>query len=208
MSYASAQHDRMLAGLVKDCYVVAVDLVASPPVCRVSDGEWVSGWVRWHSVAAGKARHWRAPSLNEQGTLISASGEVAQGTFDSGLYGNGGPPPDNRDHVEVWRFDDGGSLVYDWQAKSYSISLPSGTVTIKVGATRGRGDGQCRDGDVQHDQPGGEREHQGAGEHRRPVARDAEHQQRRGNSRHRWQQQPSLALTTTFNSARPVRAFS
>jgi phage baseplate assembly protein V len=134
--YVSAQHDRMLAGLVKDCYVVAVDLAASPPVCRVSDGEWVSSWVRWHSAAAGKARHWRAPSINEQGTLISASGEVAQGTFIPGLYGNGGPPPDNRDHVEVWRFDDGGSLVYDWQAKSYTISLPSGTVTIKVGATQ------------------------------------------------------------------------
>ena len=134
--YVSAQHDRMLAGLVKDCYVVAVDLSASPPVCRVSDGEWVSGWVRWHSVAAGKARHWRAPSLSEQGTLISASGDVAQGTFIPGLYGNAGPPPDNRDHVEVWRFDDGGSLVYDWEAKSYTISLPSGTVMIKVGGTQ------------------------------------------------------------------------
>ncbi|WP_433589595.1 phage baseplate assembly protein V [Pseudomonas koreensis] len=134
--YVTAQHDRMLAGLVKDCYVVAVDLAASPPVCRVSDGEWVSGWVRWHSVAAGKARHWRAPSIDEQGTLISASGDVAQGTFIPGLYGNGGPPPDNRDHVEVWRFDDGGSLVYDWQANSYTITLPSGTVTIKVGSTQ------------------------------------------------------------------------
>ena len=134
--YVSAQHDRMLAGLVKDCYVVAVDLAASPPVCRVSDGEWISGWVRWHSVAAGKARHWRAPSLNEQGTLISASGEVAQGTFIPGLYGNGGAPPDNRDHVEVWRFDDGGSLVYDWQTSSYTVSVPSGTVTIKVGSTQ------------------------------------------------------------------------
>ncbi|MGP6422218.1 phage baseplate assembly protein V [Pseudomonas putida] len=134
--YVAAQHDRMLAGLVKGCCVVAVDLAASPPVCRVSDGEWVSGWVRWHSVAAGKARHWRAPSINEQGTLISASGDVAQGTFIPGLYGNGGPPPDNRDHVEVWRFDDGGSLVYDWQASSYTITLPSGTVTIKVGSTQ------------------------------------------------------------------------
>ncbi|AZC56273.1 phage baseplate assembly protein V [Pseudomonas chlororaphis] len=135
MSYATAQHDRMLAGVVKDCYVVALDLSASPPVCRVSDGEWVSSWVRWHSVAAGKARHWRAPSLNEQGTLISASGDVSQGTFVPGLYGDAGPPPDNRDHVEVWRFDDGGSLVYDWKAKTYSITLPSGAVTIKVGST-------------------------------------------------------------------------
>jgi len=133
--YVPAQHDRMLAGLVKDCYVVAVDLAASPPVCRVSDGEWVSGWVRWHSVAAGKARHWRAPSLNEQGTLISASGDVAQGTFIPGLYGNGGPPPDNRDHVEVWRFDDGGSLVYDWESNKYTITLPTGEVLVKVGGS-------------------------------------------------------------------------
>lgn len=133
--YVAAQHDRMLAGVVKDCFVVAVDLAASPPVCRVTDGEWTSAWVRWHSIAAGKARHWRAPSMGEQGTLVSASGDVSQGTFIPGLYGNAGPPPDNRDHVEVWRFDDGGSLIYDWQAKSYSITLPSGTVTIKVAST-------------------------------------------------------------------------
>lgn len=135
MTFATAEHDRMLAGVVKDCYVVALDLTASPPVCRVSDGNWVSAWVRWHSVAAGKARHWRAPSMNEQGTLISTSGDVSQGTFIPGLYGNAGAQPDNRDHVEVWRFDDGGSLLYDWQAKTYTIDLPSGTVTIQVGAS-------------------------------------------------------------------------
>jgi phage baseplate assembly protein V len=133
--YASAQHDRMLAGLIKDCYVVAVDLTASPPVCRVSDGEWISAWVRWHSIAAGKARHWRAPSMGEQGTLVSASGDVSQGTFIPGLYGNAGAPPDNRDHVETWRFDDGGSLVYDWEAKKYTITLPSGEVMVKVGGS-------------------------------------------------------------------------
>ena len=135
MSFALAEHDRMLAGVVKDCYVVALDLTASPPVCRVSDGDWVSAWVRWHSVAAGKARHWRAPSMNEQGTLISASGDVSQGTFIPGLYGNAGAQPDNRDHVEVWRFDDGGSLIYDWQTNTYTIDLPTGTVTVTVGAS-------------------------------------------------------------------------
>lgn len=135
MSYASAMHDRMLASLVIPCRVVAVDLTAA--MVRVSDGSgWTSAWVRWHSQAAGKARHWRAPSLDEQGALISPSGEPAQGTFVPGLYGNAGPAPDNRDHVDVWRFDDGGSLVYDWQAKSYTIDLPSGTVTVKVGASQ------------------------------------------------------------------------
>jgi len=124
----------MLSCLVIPCRVVAVDLAAA--MVRVSDGSsWTSAWVRWHALAAGKARHWRAPSLGEQGALISPSGEPAQGTFVPGLYGNAGAQPDNRDHVEAWRFDDGGSLVYDWKAKSYIITLPSGTATVKVGGT-------------------------------------------------------------------------
>ena len=132
MNHALAEHDRMIAGVVKSCYVVALDLTARPPMCRVSDGEWVSAWVRWHSQAAGKARHWRVPSMGEQGALLSPSGDVSQGTFVPGLFGDAGPAPDNRDHIERWLFDDGGSLTYDWEAKSYSIDLPTGAVAIKV----------------------------------------------------------------------------
>jgi phage baseplate assembly protein V len=133
VSYASAEHDRMIAAMLMPCAVVGVDLVAGK--VRVSNGEWTSAWVRWHSLAAGKARHWRSPTLGEQGVLFNPSGQAGIGTFVPGLYGNAGGPPDNRDHVEVWRFDDGGSLVYDWQAKTYTITLPSGTVTIKVAST-------------------------------------------------------------------------
>jgi phage baseplate assembly protein V len=123
----------MIAAMLMPCAVVGVDLTG--PAVRVSNGEWTSAWVRWHSLAAGKARHWRAPSLGEQGVLFNPSGQAGMGTFIPGLYGNTGAAPDNRDHVEVWRFDDGGSLVYDWAAKTYTITLPTGTVTIKVGST-------------------------------------------------------------------------
>lgn len=133
MSYASAQHDRMIASTVMPCVVVGVDL--STAMVRVKSGDWISAWVRWHSQAAGRARHWRVPSVGEQGALISPSGEPAMGTFIPGLYGNAGAQPDNRDHVEVWRFDDGGSLVYDWEASSYTIDLPAGIVTVKVGGS-------------------------------------------------------------------------
>lgn len=133
MSWAQGEHDRMIAAMIMPCVVVGVDLMA--PAVRVKSGDWVSTWVRWHSQAAGKARHWRSPSLGEQGILFNPSGQAGMGTFVPGLYGVAGAPPDNRDHVEVWRFDDGGSLVYDWEAKSYTITVPTGTVTIKVGAT-------------------------------------------------------------------------
>lgn len=133
MSWAQGEHDRMIAAMIMPCVVVGVDLMA--PAVRVKSGDWVSAWVRWHSQAAGKARHWRAPSLGEQGILFNPSGQAGMGTFVPGLYGSAGAAPDNRDHVEVWRFDDGGSLVYDWEAKSYTITVPSGTVSIKVGET-------------------------------------------------------------------------
>ncbi|MFK7703051.1 phage baseplate assembly protein V [Pseudomonas caspiana] len=133
MSYVSAEHDRMIAAMLMPCVVVGVDLAA--PAVRVSNGQWTSAWVRWHSLAAGKARHWRAPSLGEQGVLFNPSGQAGMGTFIPGLYGNAGGQPDNRDHVEVWRFDDGGSLIYDWKARSYTITLPTGRVVTKVGST-------------------------------------------------------------------------
>lgn len=136
MGFPAAEHDRMLAGMMMPCEVVAVDLGASPPKCRVTNGEWTSAWVKWHSQGAGKARHFRAPSIGEQGMLISPSGNPALGTFVPGLYSGAGAAPDNRDHVEVWKFDDGGSLVYDWQAKTYTIDVPSGEVLIKVGASQ------------------------------------------------------------------------
>lgn len=133
MSYPSAEHDRMIAAMLMPCAVVGVDLAAA--MVRVSNGEWTSAWVRWHSLAAGMARHWRAPSIGEQGVLFNPSGQAGMGTFIPGLYGNAGAQPDNRDHVEAWRFDDGGSLVYDWQAKTYTITLPSGQVITRVGST-------------------------------------------------------------------------
>ena len=133
MSHALAEHDRMIAAMLMPCAVVGVDLPSA--TVRVSNGAWTSAWVRWHSLAAGKARHWRAPSVGEQGVLFNPSGQAGMGTFIPGLYGNAGPPPDNRDHVEAWRFDDGGSLVYDWEANSYTITLPTGKVITKVGAT-------------------------------------------------------------------------
>lgn len=133
-TYVSAEHDRMLASLIVPCVVVAVDLAAAR--VRVSNGEWTSAWVRWHAQGAGPARHWRAPGIGEQGVLLSPSGVLAMGTFVPGLYGDAGAPADSRDHIETWRFADGGSLSYDWAAHSYSIELPGGSVTVKVGGAQ------------------------------------------------------------------------
>ncbi|KAF1003636.1 MAG: hypothetical protein GAK36_00213 [Pseudomonas sp.] len=132
--YLSAEHDRMLGGMILPCVVVAVDLAAAR--VRVQSAGWTSAWVRWHAQAAGVARHWRAPSLGEQGVLLSPSGQVAMGTFVPGLYGGAQSAPDNRDYVESWSFPDGAVLAYDWQAHRYAIALPAGSIELQVGATQ------------------------------------------------------------------------
>jgi phage baseplate assembly protein V len=120
----------MIAAMVMPGKVVAAD-GAGRVRMEGRDG-WVSPWVKWHSQAAGKARHWREPSVGEGGTLFNPSGVPGAGTFVPGLFSDAGTAPDDRDHVDVWEFDDGGRIVYDWKAKTYDITLPTGTVTIKV----------------------------------------------------------------------------
>lgn len=132
--YVSAEHDRMLAALIMPCEVVAVDLAAAR--VRVRSGDWTSAWVRWHAQAAGAARHWRAPSLGEQGVLLSPSGSAALGTFVPGLFGAAAAAPNNRGEVESWHFPDGATLSYDWQAHRYDLQLPTGNATLKVGGTQ------------------------------------------------------------------------
>lgn len=128
-----AEHDRMIGAMLIPGHVVAVDTTSA--MVRIDSRGWISPWVRWHSQAAGKARHWRAPSINEKGTLLCPHGQPALGRFIAGLYSEDHPQPDNRDHVEVWRFEDGGSLAYDWQANTYDINMPGGTCTIMVGGS-------------------------------------------------------------------------
>lgn len=127
-------HDRMLGAMVMQCDVVDVNTSTGMVRLAGRDG-WQSPWVRWHSQAAGKARHWRAPSVGERGTLLCPSGVPQAGRFIPGQFG-AFAAPDDRDHVEVWEFEDGGRLVYDWQAKRYSISVPTGTVDITVGSSQ------------------------------------------------------------------------
>ena len=134
MSHVLSEHDRMIAGMVKECYVVALDLTARPPVCRVSDGEWVSAWLRWHSQAAGKARHWRVPSMGEQGTLLSPSGDVSQGTFVPGLFGDAGPAPDNRDHVERWLTVTALCCRLAWWISRSAATVTDSAVVVTSGA--------------------------------------------------------------------------
>ena len=111
MSYALSEMDRMLSGLIQPGSVEAVQL--KPPRVRVGDGDgWTSGWVPWLAMAAGKARHWRPPSVGEQAILLCPSGEPAQGFALVGFYTDA-LGSDDRPDVVSWLMPDGAVIEYD-----------------------------------------------------------------------------------------------
>ncbi|MCG9083940.1 phage baseplate assembly protein V [Laribacter hongkongensis] len=128
MSFELGEIDRQLSGMLLPGTVSAVD-VGSARVRVESDG-WVSGWVPWQSQAAGKARHWRVPSVGEQVVLLCPSGDPAQGFALTGFY-TAGHGHDNRADVVAWQMPDGGKVEYDF---ALGAVLVDGCKTVAVNA--------------------------------------------------------------------------
>lgn len=73
--YELGEMDRRMACLTQSAIVEAVTY--DPPRVKVRIGDWVSDWLKWQAGAAGKVRHWRPPSVDEEVALWAPSGDLA-----------------------------------------------------------------------------------------------------------------------------------
>ena len=80
------------------------------------------------------------PSMGEQGTLLSPSGDVSQGTFVPGLFGDAGPAPDNRDHVERWLAVTALCCRLAWWISRSAATVTDSAVVVTSGAIALDGD--------------------------------------------------------------------
>lgn len=126
MSFELSEIDRQVSTLIMAGNVTAVQM--KPPRVRVESDGWVSDWVPWFAFAAGKARHWRPPSIGEQAVLLSPSGDPAQGFALVGFYTDSFDG-DGRPDVVGWLMPDGAVMEYDHTASGL---LVSGTKTVTV----------------------------------------------------------------------------
>ncbi|AFC85465.1 phage baseplate assembly protein V [Frateuria aurantia] len=131
MSYPLAEHDRMIAAMLLPCVVEAVDPVQQR--IKVSNGDWISPWVRWHSGAAGAVQIWRVPSVGEPGVLLSPSGTVAAGTFVPGLLSAQWPNSESSADVTSIQWPDGTRIAYDAASGALTAALPKGQLSASVG---------------------------------------------------------------------------
>lgn len=133
MSYPLSELDRQVSGMIIAGYVSAVQL--KPPRVRVMSDDWESCLVPWFAFAAGKARHWRPPSVGEQAVLLSPSGDPAQAFALVGYY-TAEYPGDGRENVTAWLYPDGAVWEHDHAAGRTVIRVPaSGGIDLACGAS-------------------------------------------------------------------------
>lgn len=136
MSYPIAELDRRLAAMIQMGTVEEVK-PARPPRCRVRVGDWVSPWVMWQSLAAGKVRSWRPPSLGEQAVLLCPSGDPAVGValvgFPSDQHDQS---PDDDLDVTSGQWPDGARESYNHQTGERLVELPAhGRFSVRIGTS-------------------------------------------------------------------------
>ena len=127
--------DRRMACLTQSAIVEAITY--DPPRVKVRVGDWVSDWLKWQAGAAGKVRHWRPPSVDEEVALWAPSGDLAGAFVAPGYYteqhgGSGRSSPDET----ATDFPDGAFEQYNHASHEYVLSVPAGgRIVFRIGGT-------------------------------------------------------------------------
>ncbi len=93
------------------------------PCCRVKTGNITTGWLPFFTVRAGSTNEWNPVSVGEQCTILSPSGELAQGQVLAGLYSAANPPCSNNPAVHKTEWANGDYVEHNAETGAYSLKL-------------------------------------------------------------------------------------
>ncbi|SDQ38700.1 phage baseplate assembly protein V [Burkholderia orbicola] len=127
--------DRRMACLTQSA--VVEEITYDPPRVKVRVGDWVSDWLKWQAGAAGKVRHWRPPSVDEEVALWAPSGDLAGAFVAPGYYTeqHGGAGRSSPDETAT-DFPDGAFEQYNHASHEYVLSVPAGgRIVFRIGDT-------------------------------------------------------------------------
>lgn len=98
-------------------------------LCRVKSGAITTGWLPFFTRRAGTTNEWDPVSVGEQCTVLSPSGELAQGTVLVGLYSTANPPCSSDPAVHRTEWSNGDFLEHNAATGALTIQC-SGPVKI------------------------------------------------------------------------------
>lgn len=100
----NAEDQRRLHNIATIGTVTHID--ADLALVRLAVGDNETDWINIPTIAAGKVRVWRCPSVGEQYLLVSPSGELANAIPVMSLYSDQNPSPStNPDEIRI-RYND------------------------------------------------------------------------------------------------------
>ncbi|EIU1687343.1 phage baseplate assembly protein V [Pseudomonas aeruginosa] len=124
---ALAEIRRRLDNMIRSGTIAAVDhgdpAQGRLPRCRVQSGDILTGWLPFFTVRAGSTNEWNPVSAGEQCTILSPSGDLAQGQVLVGLYSAANPPCSNAPDVHRTEWANGDYVEHNAETGAYTLKL-------------------------------------------------------------------------------------
>lgn len=115
---------RRLDNLIRPGTIYAVDHAQAR--CRVKTGNILTGWLRYFVGRAGNVRRHSAPTLGEQCSIFSPSGEMAAGFVLVGINSDQFPGPSTNPDLDSTTYADGTWVGYDMGGKDMTVFMTAG----------------------------------------------------------------------------------
>lgn len=131
--FALSELQRLLHNLIRVGTIHSVDHggPGQPARVRVAIGELLTDWRPYHECRAGATTTWNPPTVGEQATVFSPSGDLGAAVVLVGLNSTGNPAPSNAASKSVTKYPDGTIVEYDHGAHALLVSLSGGgTATV------------------------------------------------------------------------------
>jgi len=137
-AFELAELKRRMDNMIRGGTIVETDYMAEPPVVKIKDGEFVSGWLPFMTMRAnGQEVSWDAPEIGERVMAISPSGDPANARVIPGaLYCTDHPQPAISADVITRMHKDGAHDTYNRELSTRTIQIPEdGAFKVQVGQT-------------------------------------------------------------------------
>lgn len=119
-----------LENLIRFGTVIAVDHAARR--CRVKSGNIETQWIKFNAGRAGNTRTWNPPTIGEQVTILSPSGELANGIAVPSIYSDAHDAPSNSPDLHIVEYPDGAVISYNHQTHALTAT---GIATANIQAS-------------------------------------------------------------------------
>ena len=130
---AIGEMQRLLHNMIRVGSIQAVDHggPGKPALVRVTLGELVTDWRPYHEARAGGTTTWNPPTVGEQATVLSPSGDLGAAVVIVGLNSTGKPAPSSDPNKTITKYPDGAVIEYDHASHALVATLPGGgTATL------------------------------------------------------------------------------